>query len=119
MAPISDLPIVYLTPKGGQWPEELQPRMAESGNLLEKLHDLPTRNIIVVDLRETEVIVNYQTLFGLRPRAIIKVPGVIYPPSWLHVVSALPLVTLETIDGAENGTAAEVDLPSETGQVIE
>lgn len=114
----TDMPIVYLTPRGGQWPDELQPRIMESGSLLNKLHDITTKNILVVDLRETEVLVNYQTLFGIRPRAIIKVPGVIYPPSWLHVVSALPMVTLETIDGEQDGTTAEIE-PAEASQVIE
>lgn len=105
---MTEYPIIYVTAKGGQYPDELAPRVIDSGTFLEKCQKITEGSIVVTDLRELELLVTHQTLFGVRPRSLLKVPGAIYPPSWLHIASALPMATLETIDGDTTGTTPEI-----------
>lgn len=117
---MTEFPIIYVTAKGGQYPDELVPRLVDSGTFLEKCQQIKDGSIVVTDLRELELLVTHQTLFGVRPRSLLKVPGAIYPPSWLHIASALPMATIETIDGDTTGTTPEITARDEsTGEEVD
>lgn len=108
---------IVLAPVGSVLPEEFETLVLKDGSLWDRVREWKTqRNVILVSAQELRLLAENAGLLGIKPLALLHIPGGAYSHYWSNYSGLMPAATLETlaqlVDSTQSGeTRAEEVVP--------